>query len=462
MKLRRLGLAVVLASGLGHWPHRPGLARADTVKLNAASPRPGIVVNADPSPESCKRSACVPLCQGARTPSRVHPDWSWEYNTSCVIPGSPTALFVSGDRTLATKNHGYPAAPHGCTYGQPAPNYYRPKALSKALQKTKTFTTRGATLLDPYGNTFVPRAINTPNGWYDVCGQYAALGALDQIAATGANAVRIGWAFDSIDPGGPSDDAPAKSVLGTHPDLLAEILYHVVSRKLVPIVVINDSTGQHDPAWATKLAARITSPKYLRVFKAYEPYLLLGIANELNVPLEAFTPTYQTAIDVIRRAGFEAPLVVTANEWGQGCDSLLTFAPWVIVNDPRHNVVFDLHVYTYVHYRQEAEPNKYAGGEPQRVAGCLDDLAELGVPLLIGEFGDRHSSGAVAWETIVERADANGQGYAPWLWFGDTEYPELNMNETWSGPLTPWGKSAIADFHESSQTASIFVDPPAR
>jgi mannan endo-1,4-beta-mannosidase len=418
--------------------------------------RPGVRINADAQAGSCGKAACVPLCQEARTPSPSHPDWSWEYNTSCVIPGTPTALVVGGDAVTATQNHGYAVPPQPCTFGEPSPNYLHPPALDKKRLKSKTFTTSGQQLLDPYGAPFVPRAINTPNGWYDVCGQYAALGALAQIAATGANAVRIGWAFDSIDPGGPLEGAAVKRVVGTNSDLLAEILFQVVAHNLIPILVPNDSTGQQDPSWAAQLAARITTPKYLRVFKAYEAYLLLGIANELNVPLDTFTQTYKTAINSVRKAGLEAPVVVTANEWGQGCDSLLTFAPLIVANDPRHNVLFDLHVYTYVHYRQEAEPNKYAGGEPHRIAGCLDDLAELGVPLLVGEFGNSHSSGAVAWETIIARTNANGQGYAPWLWFGDTEYPQLNMNETWLGPLTQWGHQAIADFHTSAKPASIF------
>jgi mannan endo-1,4-beta-mannosidase len=404
---------------------------------------------------------CVPLCQQARSPSPSHPDWSWEYNTSCVIPGTRTATVVGGNPTLATQNHGYPLAPQPCTYGEAEPNYHQPPQLDKRRQKTKTFTTLGSRLIDPYGAPFVPRAINTPNGWYDVCGQHAALGALDKIAETGANSVRIGWAFDTIDPGGPEEGADVKQVVGTNPDLLAEILYRVVSHKLIPILVVNDSTGQTDPNWATKLATRLTSPGYLRVFKEYQAYLLLGIANELNVPLESFTATYHSAIATIRKAGFDGPVVVTANEWGQGCDSLLTFAPWIVANDPRHNVLFDLHIYTYVHYRLEAEPNKYAGGEPERVAGCLDDLASLSVPVLVGEFGNAHSSGAVAWQTIIERANAHQQGYAPWLWFGDTEYPQLNMNETWNGPLTRWGQQAVSDFAKSARAASIFESQPA-
>ncbi len=420
--------------------------------------RPGVYINTDPVAGRCSRTKCVPLCRDPNTqPDARFPDWGWEQRESCVIPTSPTALIAGGARDVAIRNHGYPVAPRACFVDAPSrPDPRRPPPLDASRLKQRSFTTLDAQLIDAYGNTFVPRAVNNASGWYDICAQYSALEALDNIAATGANSVRIGWAFDSIDPGGPDEGPPEQKVVGTHPELLAEILRRAVELQLVPILTFNDSTGQTDPAWADRLATQITSTKYLRLFKAYEPYLLLGIANELNVPYEHYAAAYEPAIRKLRAKGYRGTLVITANEWGQGCDALLTFAPLLIARDPAHNLLFDLHMYTYVHYRRAAAPNQFAGGEPERIAGCLDDLAELQVPLLIGEFGKDHSSGPVAWETIVQRANANQQGYAPWLWYGDTEYPQLNMSTTWEGPLTEWGRQATADFAESSHRASIF------
>lgn len=427
------------------------------VSTGAKSRRPGVYVNGDLVAGRCSRSKCVPLCQNPNTtPNDKAPDWGWENNASCVIPTSPTALVAGGDRELAIRNHGYAVPPRPCVVGEKPPDPYRPPALDKKRRKHRSFVTRGSTLLDAYGEPFIPRAVNNANGWYDTCAQYSGLEALDDIAATGANAVRLGWAFDSIDPGGPTEGPPEQRVIGTNAALLAESLRRAVDFELVPIVTFNDSTGQTDAAWAEKMADKITTPKYLRVFKAYEPYLLLGIANELNVPFEQYAPAYTTAIRKIRSRGYNGTLVITANEWGQGCEALLAFAPLLIARDPAHNLVFDLHVYTYVHYHQASAPNRFAGGEPERIAGCLDDIAQLSVPLLIGEFGQDHSSGPVAWETIVDRANANQQGYAPWLWYGDTEYPQLNMSQTWEGPLTEWGRKATADFARTSRPASIF------
>lgn len=373
------------------------------------------------------------------------------------MPQSATALVAGGDRELAIRNHGYAAAARRCVVEpRRVVDFYEPPALDPKRKRQRAFTTRGSQLIDAYGEEFLPRAVNNANGWYDICGQYSALEALDNIAATGANAVRIGWAFESIDPGGPGEGPPEQRVVGTNPDLLAEILYRTVELGLIPIVTFNDSTGQTDAGWTETMASKITAPKYLRLFKAYEPYLLLGIANELNLAYERFAPAYTNAIRKIRAKGYHGTLVVTANEWGQGCDTLLAFAPLIISRDPLHDVVFDLHVYTYVHYHHASAPNRFAGGDPERIAGCLDELSELEVPLLVGEFGQSHSSGPVAWRTIIERANHNRQGYAPWLWYGDTEYPQLNMNVTWEGPLTEWGKAATADFAASSRKASLF------
>ena len=56
-------------------------------------------------------------------------------------------------------------------------------------------------------------------------------------------------------------------------------------------------------------------------------------------------------------------------------------------------------------------------------------------------------------QEIIERANENNQGYAPWLWFGDTEFPALDMNEGWDGPLTSWGNSVLP---LTGSRASIF------
>ena len=203
------------------------------------------------------------------------------------------------------------------------------------------------------------------------------------------------------------------------------------------------------------MAQRITSPGYKELMKAYEPYLLIGIANEWgsrNAPgstmeegkVAEWRTAHAAAIQHLRSEGIESTLVVTANQWGQGCQVVIDDGAALINDDPMKNVLFDIHMYTYVSYTLPGASNTYAGGEPERIQGCLEDVAAGNLPLVIGEFGNTHSSGPVEWQTIISEANQNGQGHVPWEWYGDTEYPALNLNETWEGPLTSgWGDDIV-------------------
>jgi mannan endo-1,4-beta-mannosidase len=403
---------------------------ATLMPLPPPEPRPGIMVNGDPVMDSCKWSDCVPLCRFVTEASDPeYPDWGWEDNNSCVIPGSTTATVIP----KAVENHGYAVPPRNCTWGEAPKDFLAPPALDAARTVTSHFQANGAEIRDPYGAAFLIRGVNNSHAWYDICGQYAAYDALDDIKARGANAVRVGWAFESIDPGGPSEGDPEKTVIGTNPELLAEILHRIVELQMIPILAVNDTTGQTTATEPARMATFLTSPGYKEVLLAYEAYLMVGIANELNVSAASYASAYNTAISQLRTAGINHTLVITGNDWGQGCDSILDNAASMIEADPLHNLLFDIHIYNYLTYQGGH------GGTAQIVQSCMDSAASARIPFLVGEFGHTHGEMPVQWQTIVARADANAQGLSPWLWYGDTEYPALNMNETWEGPLTSWG-----------------------
>lgn len=417
--------------------------------IPAPEPRPGIVVNSDPVENSCTTSACVPLCRVVTVGADpAYPDWGWEDNTSCVIVGTPTATVLP----KSEENHGYAVPPRSCTWGAEPVDVMTPPALDPARVVQNHFKTDGEALRDPYGQPFVIRGVNNSHGWYDICGQYAAYEALDNIAAAGANAVRVGWAFESIDPVGPGMGEEEKPVIGTNPQLLAEILHRIVELGMIPILALNDSTGQTDTEWPRHMAELATAPGYKEVLLAYEPYLLVGIANEWNGT--EFATAYTQAVTYLREQGIHHTLVVTANDWGQGCQALLDFGADIVDADPERNVLFDIHIYNYLNYGN-CRGTTGVCGSAEIVAGCLDDLAAAELPLLVGEFGSEHGGDPVAWQTIVERATAHSQGMTPWLWYGDTEYPALNMNETWEGPLSSWGSSVAPEVFTGVR-ASIF------
>jgi hypothetical protein len=82
---------------------------------------------------------------------------------------------------------------------------------------------------------------------------------------------------------------------------------------------------------------------------------------------------------------------------------------------------------------------------------------QRGAALRVDMFGGAWIAGCdPGGRAAMARAEANRQGYVPWAWYGDAEYPQLNMNDTWSGPLNACGKNAIAGFSTTSKRATIF------
>ncbi len=204
------------------------------------------------------------------------------------------------------------------------------------------------------------------------------------------------------------------------------------------------------------MAEFLTSEGYLEVLQAYESYIFIGLGNEWNggdsrhgANPEYWVAAYNEAIAHIRNHGIRSPLVITANEWGQGCTTVLLDSAG-LADD---NLVFDVHTYNY--FFSNTENRRAANASAAAKVNCLNTAQSTGIPIVIGEFGSEHGGHPVDL-AFLETAVANGQGYFAWNWFGDTEYPALDMNSTWEGPLTAWGRTAVGWVNKGSRQATIF------
>ncbi len=305
------------------WPFRNALGtrsnqlspvrrnRLRRAPVSASTPTSSPAVASSRNAYPCARSNAhraprIPIGRGnttlrASSPARQRPRWS------------------AAISRLATQNHGYPVPPQPCTYGAATPNYYRPPELDNQLRKPRRsplaavncwIRTATRSYLEPSTppTAGTARAVNTR---LSVLSTKSQQPALTPCALVG---------FRSIDPGGPNEGAPSKSVVGTTPDLLAEILYQVVAHKLVPILVFNDSTGQHDPAWATQLAKHASPHRTCACSARMRPTCYLASPTNSTCHSKPSLTRINHVINIVRKAGLNLPVVVTANEWGQGCD----------------------------------------------------------------------------------------------------------------------------------------------
>lgn len=295
------------------------------------------------------------------------------------------------------------------------------------------FSICGGRLCDGAGHDFVMRGVNVPVVWYPD----QALGWLDEIALTGANTVRLVW-----------------STQGSTP-VLHDVIARAVALHLVPIVELHDVTGATDAA-ALSLMAQYYIDELRDVLLEFEGQLLVNIANEWSGSDAAYHGAYRDAVDLLRGAGINHTLVIDANGYGQNADILAAEGPSLLVDDPRHNLLFSVHMY------QEFD-------QPQHMLDVLNGAASTGLPLIVGEFGSpqglaQGEPGPIPFQVLLEEADRLGIGYLAWVWTGFGNAPgsmDLSIDGS-AAQLTSWGDAVVngpSGISQTSRTASIFAAP---
>lgn len=319
-----------------------------------------------------------------------------------------------------------------------------------AYVTSQGFFVKDGGLYDANGVRFLMRGVNNPHFWYDGYGRYEAYNALTAIASLKANTVRIVWQASWKDADWKDNIAKGD----TEAAMLSKIIGRCVQLGMVPMVELHDATGKTDKESMLALARYYTRPDILAVLQQYERYLLVNIANEWSGSGETYRQGYQEAVALMRAAGIRHTIVIDANGWGQNMDALLTYGPGLLEQDPEHNLLFSTHMYEL-------------WDTPTRVKDKLKAAKDLGLPMIVGEFGFQHGSPvkAVAWEAILQACQDNGQGYLGWSWKGNgggVEY--LDLSEDWAGKsLTTWGNNLFyhaQGIDKTARPATVFNQQP--
>ena len=121
----------------------------------------------------------------------------------------------------------------------------------------------------------------------------------------------------------------------------------------------------------------------------------------------------------------------------------------VFAADPLPNTMFSVHMY------------EYAGGNSADVKSHIDDITGKGLCMIVGEFGIKHTDGAVAYQTILDYCTQTNTGYLGWSWKGNSGGVEyLDMVNDWEGTsLTEQGKAIIEGqngIRATSKICSVF------
>jgi hypothetical protein len=237
---------------------------------------------------------------------------------------------------------------------------------------------------------------------------------------SGANAVR--WFM--YNPG-----VPGFSPASTYE---TEALEQNIDYQEFPIIVDANIAGEQVASSGDKSVADLikNATWWADNESAFAPIMnqmAINIANEWGPSNSSdWASAYETAIPMIRAAGYTCPLVVDTGGSGADVEDLLNYATAVFNSDPQKNVIFSIHLY---YNSSQALANNWL---PQLAALA----ASQGMQFIVGEFGPGHDIGPaptlVTPQQIIQAAESNGLGWIAWAW-DDNNLPDDETNNTWFG-----------------------------
>jgi mannan endo-1,4-beta-mannosidase len=314
-----------------------------------------------------------------------------------------------------------------------------PEAAPDQKPSPQHFYVQGRQLFDRCGEPVVLRGINEMVIWTAPEGQ-----TFPDIAKTGANTVRVVWTIK---------DHPGDAQLD-------RVLARAIGEKLIPIIELHDATG--NLAEVPRLVEFWVRPEIVTVLKKHEHSLLLNIANEAGsaVQLADYVSTYTSAIQKLRGAGLELPLMIDAPGWGQDIDTLQAAAPQLMQADPQRNLLFSVHMW----WSKDASSDDPGG--TKRIRAEIEESVAMGLPLVIGEFAHAGvgCSRSIDYPTILSEAQRAGIGWLAWSWGpGNKDCAEMDMTTAGTfETLQGWGTEVSVDHPASIQKTSKIPESMSR
>ncbi len=311
-------------------------------------------------------------------------------------------------------------------WGYTALDYVTVEAVSGSSSSTGGMYTDGTKLYTANGNEFVMRGVNVAHAWYTDYTQTS----INACANLGANCVRVVL-------------ADGQQYTKTSASEVSNIISWCKSNGLICILEIHDATGSDSTSDLNNAVNYWIEIK--DILNANTDYVIVNIANEWYGTWDgaAWASGYKSAIQSLRNAGIKNVLMVDCAGWGQYPDSIKYYGSEVLSADSQGDTMFSIHMY------------EYAGGDASTVKSNIDNALAVGAPLVIGEFGCKHTNGDVDEYTIMSYCQERGAGYMGWSWKGNGDtWAYLDLSNTWDGSsLTSWGDTLFNSTYGIKNTA---------
>jgi hypothetical protein len=248
-----------------------------------------------------------------------------------------------------------------------------------------TMHTSGRFLLDSCGEVFVTRGVEQIFGNQLPEGNDWS-GLLEQIAASGVNAVRI---------------LAGTNTLGVED---VDTLLNAVARH--QMVAYVTPYGSEAGNWLSR-------PEVRTMLAKHERYILIDAFGEPTFDdRERFVAEATDSLRRVRSWGYRVPLTVTANQFGRDLPSILELGEQIIAADPLNNTVMGWQAYwgNTGYYQQT-----YGMSLTEGVAAAA--RAPFPVQLGLDRITDFPSDVTADFESLMTATEANDIGWLWWDWY---------------------------------------------
>ncbi len=285
-------------------------------------------------------------------------------------------------------------------------------SITTQAQTSNFIHTSGKHILGPCNDTLTIKGINyAPYNW----GYTLSDLKIDQIAQTGANAVRIVWYWSN----------PGANVYYNYVALDSAIS-KCIQHKMIAIVELHDFTCGNNPSTLTSGSGWWTNSSVFPILQKYKQSVIVNIANEAlqvdwtsnpTASLATYKSTYQNIITNLRNVtGFDFPLMIDAPDCGQNSDAFITSntASDLITFDPKHNVIFSTHAYWY----------GYANNDSLQMATKINNVTSQNIPLVLGEIANQQDDASMCqynlnYKPLLNYCENKKISWLAWSWDHD-------------------------------------------
>jgi hypothetical protein len=286
-----------------------------------------------------------------------------------------------------------------------------PSELPATPGPLATMTTSGRQLLDSCGNVFVTRGVEQIFGEQLPQGNDWT-GLVEQVAATGANAIRI---------------LPQTETLSVRDvDLLLEL---IGEQSMVAYVT---PYGSENIDWLGRDDVKAMLAKH-------ERYIIIDAFGEPTFDdRERFVRESTDAIERVRGWGYRVPLTVTANQYGRDLPSLLELGQRIIDADPLDNTILGWQAYWSTSGFYERKYDLSLSEAMQAVAA-----APFPMQLGLDRVTDYPSTETADFSMLLSGTEAAGVGWLWWDWYNPYGNENNLTTNGMASNLTPTGQTVI-------------------